>query len=718
MNPKTILKNTFGYDDFRPLQEEIINTILAKKDSVVIMPTGGGKSLCFQIPALIFDGLTIVISPLISLMKDQVQQLTELGINAVFLNSSLSPEDYRINEELIRNKKAKLLYVAPETLTMEKTLNLLNSVKVDCITVDEAHCISEWGHDFRPEYRQIADISLNFKNAVIAAFTATATPQVQEDITRNLKLKNPKKFVASFNRKNLYLQISPKTDPLTQTVNFLEKYPNQSGIIYCFSRRQVDELYEELHYRKFSVRPYHAGLSDAERKRHQEEFIKDDVQIIVATIAFGMGINKPNVRFVIHHDLPKNIESYYQEIGRAGRDGLQSHCLLLFGYGDISKINYFIDQKEDRERRIAKMHLDALIRYAESYNCRRVPLLSYFGENYTKENCGMCDNCNKEEKDLVDVTTEAQKFLSCIKRTGEIFGAMHIVDILRGSKSQKVLAKNHHLLSTYGIGKDISKEQWLSLSRQFIQRNIIEKDFEYGSLRVTELGKDVLKGNFKVKGKLIAEEFKYKAQKDVSLDYDNELFLLLKFKRKEIADKSNVPPYVIFPDKTLMEMATYFPQTEEMLNRIHGVGTQKLAKYGQTFLNVIRKYSSDNSIQEKLPVKKLRKVKPLKSNKRFMEIGNAYKECFSVEELSAKFAIQPKTIISHLTTYVREGNKINTDLLIDLIETNEEKQKEVFEAFEKLGVNYLRPVFDELKETVPYDNLHILRIIYLNKTIK
>ena len=378
MNHKAILKNTFGFDEFRPLQEDIINCILNKKDSLVIMPTGGGKSLCFQIPALIFKGLTIVISPLISLMKDQVQQLTEVGINAVFLNSSLSPEDYRINEELIKNNKTKLLYVAPETLTMEKTLNLLSSVKVDCITVDEAHCISEWGHDFRPEYRQIAEISLKFKDAVIAAFTATATPQVQDDIIKNLKLKTSKKFVASFNRKNLYLQIIPKFDPLTQTIEFLEKYPNQSGIIYCFSRRQVDELYEELSKRNFSVRPYHAGLSDDDRKRHQEEFIRDDVQIIVATIAFGMGINKPNVRFVIHHDLPKNIESYYQEIGRAGRDGIQAHCLLFFGYGDISKINYFIDQKEDKEKRIAKIHLDALIRYAEAYNCRRIPLLNYF----------------------------------------------------------------------------------------------------------------------------------------------------------------------------------------------------------------------------------------------------------------------------------------------------------------------------------------------------
>lgn len=714
MNPKTILKNTFGYNEFRPLQEDIIDSILKKDDSLIIMPTGGGKSLCFQIPALMFEGLTIVISPLISLMKDQVQQLTELGVDAVFLNSSLSTKDYRFNEELIQNNKVKLLYVAPETLAMEKTLNLLSSIKVDCLTVDEAHCISEWGHDFRPDYRQIADIRLKFKDAVTVAFTATATPQVQDDIIKNLRLKNPKKFVASFNRENLYLQITPKSDPLFQTINFLEKYPDQSGIIYCFSRKQVDELYEELHYRKYSVRPYHAGLSDAERKKHQEEFIKDDVQIIVATIAFGMGINKPNVRFVIHYDLPKNIESYYQEIGRAGRDGLRAHCLLLLGYGDISKINYFIDQKEDKERRIAKMHLDALIRYAELYSCRRIPLLNYFGEKYVKENCGMCDNCDKEEKDLVDVTTEAQKFLSCIKRTGEIFGAIHIVEVLRGSRSQKVINKNHHLLSTYGIGEDLSKEQWLHLSRQFLQRNIIEKDYEYGSLKLTELGTDVLKGNFEVKGKLVAEEFDYKVQKETSLDYDKKLFELLRSKRKEIADNIHVPPYVIFPDKTLIEMAAYFPQSEIYLKAIHGLGTQKLKRYGKIFLDVITRYCRTNNITEKLPVRhRIKKMTTIKRG-RFNEIGEAYKQCKTFEELISRFNIKRNTLVGHLTTYVREGNKINTDMLFKLVDTNEEKQKEVFKAFKKLEINYLKPVFDELKETVTYDDLRVLRICYIN----
>jgi len=714
MKSKTILKNIFGYDDFRPLQEDIINNILKKNDSLVIMPTGGGKSLCFQIPALIFDGLTIVISPLISLMKDQVQQLTELGINAVFLNSSLSIEDYRTNEELIRKNKVKLLYAAPETLIMEKTLNLLSTVKVDCITVDEAHCISEWGHDFRQEYRQISGIRTYFKTAVLTAFTATATPQVQGDIIQSLKLNNSKKFVASFNRDNLYLQVAPKSDPLGQTIGFLEKHPNQSGIIYCFSRRQVDELYEELNDRNYSVLPYHAGLSDTERKEHQEKFIKDDVQIIVATIAFGMGINKPNVRFVIHYDLPKNIESYYQEIGRAGRDGLRAHCLLLFGYGDISKINYFIDQKEDPEKRIAKMHLDALIRFAESYTCRRIPLLNYFGENYVNEKCGLCDNCENDDKDFVDVTTEAQKFLSCVKRTGEYFGVMHIVDVLRGSKSQKVLDKNHHTISTYAIGKDISKEQWLDLSRQFIQRNIIEKDFEYGSIKITSLGADVLKGNHKVEGKLITKESHYKVQKVSTPNFNNDLFVLLKSKRKKLADKSNIPPYVIFPDKTLIEMAKYLPQSERFLEDIHGVGKYKIQKYSKHFLPIIIKYCQSNNMIEKLRVTKRNKKKKTTKKAKYIEISEAYAECVSFEKLQNKFKVKPFTLISHLTTYVSEGNKINTDLLFSQIETNEEKQKEVFAAFDKFGADYLKPIFDELSETVSYDDLRILKICYLN----
>ncbi len=591
---KEILKEVFGYPEFRTLQKEVIANVLAKRDTLVIMPTGGGKSLCYQIPALIFEGLTIVVSPLISLMKDQVEQLTELGVNAVVLNSSLSAAEYEENVKLIKERKAKMLYVAPETLMMERTLNLLSSLKVDCLTIDEAHCISEWGHDFRPEYRQLADLRSRFPEAVTMALTATATPRVQRDITRTLSFAKSHVFIASFNRKNLFLQVIRKNDPFEQTLKFLRKRENQSGIIYCFSRKQVDELYERLHYLNFSVRPYHAGLSDAQRKKHQELFIKDDVQIIVATIAFGMGINKPNVRFVIHYDLPKNIESYYQEIGRAGRDGLNADCLLLFGYGDISKINYFIDQKEDeKERRIAKRHLNDLINYAESYECRRKPLLNYFGESYDKENCGMCDNCTKAKEELVDITIAAQKFLSCVVRTGEFFGAMHIVDILRGSKSQKVMNKGHDRLSTYGIGKEYSKEQWLHLSHQFLVKNIIRKDYEYGSLKVTEEGREVLQSKKKVFGKIKETEISAAPKESFDLFYDKELFEVLRIKRKEIADRFHFPPYVIFPDKTLIEMSAKYPTSTDKLTSIHGVGTVKLKKYGKEFVEAIINYLAE-----------------------------------------------------------------------------------------------------------------------------
>ncbi|PKL87616.1 MAG: DNA helicase RecQ, partial [Ignavibacteriae bacterium HGW-Ignavibacteriae-2] len=476
----TILNDVFGYKTFRPLQEKIIQSILHKKDALVIMPTGGGKSLCYQIPALIFEGLTIVVSPLISLMKDQVEQLHQLGIGAIFLNSSLNAEEYQNNIELLLNGKVKLLYVAPETLFMDKTIRLLDSIKVDCITVDEAHCISEWGHDFRPEYRKLAEVRNHFPETVCIAFTATATPRVQQDIIQSLKLKNAAEFIASFNRENLYLEIIPKTGGVDQTIKFLRKYPNQSGIIYCFSRKQVDSLYNDLLHAGYSVLPYHAGLKDEERKNNQELFIRDDVQIIVATIAFGMGINKSNVRFVIHYDLPKNIESYYQEIGRAGRDGLRSHCLLLFSYADILKIRYFINQKESKEKRIAEDHLNAMLDYAETGVCRRVPMLSYFGEKTNIKKCGMCDNCNSNEKDLVDVTIPAQKFLSCVKRTNEIFGASYIVDVLRGSKSDKVLNNGHDKLSTYNIGSEYTKKQWMYLSHQLIHNQLLESDPAYG----------------------------------------------------------------------------------------------------------------------------------------------------------------------------------------------------------------------------------------------
>ena len=596
---KTILGDVFGYDEFRPLQREIIGNVLKKRDTLVIMPTGGGKSLCYQIPALIFKGLTVVVSPLISLMKDQVEQLTELDVPAVFLNSSLSNEEYSRNVKLVKKNGVKLLYLAPEALLTPGMLSMLSSLQVDCLAIDEAHCISEWGHDFRPEYRQLVGVRFRFPSATCIALTATATPRVQEDIKSNLKFDASNEFIASFNRENLFIQITSKNSPVSQTIEFLKNYPDQSGIIYCFSRRQVDDLYEILQSKGYSVRPYHAGLSDIERARNQELFIRDDVQIIVATIAFGMGIDKPNVRFVIHFDLPKNIETYYQEIGRAGRDGLRAHCLLLFSYADIQKIKYFINQKDDHEQRVANIHLNSLLQFVETDECRRIPLLTYFGEDYSTEKCDMCDNCLAGERTFVDITVPAQKFLSCVKRTDEIFGANHIIDVLRGSQSKKVLKFGHANLSTYGIGKEYSRKQWFHLARQFIQKGLMIQDTKYGSLKLTRKAYDVLKGKESVSGILEEEHLNDRKREGKKYEYEHDhvLFEKLRKKRKELADKAGLPPYVIFPDKTLIEMAAFFPRSGESLLRIHGVGAVKYSKYGAIFLNIINEYCRDHHIE-------------------------------------------------------------------------------------------------------------------------
>ncbi len=593
---KHILKSVFGYDEFRPLQADIIENVLQGRDSLVIMPTGGGKSLCYQIPALIFPGLTIVVSPLISLMKDQVEQLTQMGVSAAFLNSSLALEEYRRNVKKVKQGAVKLLYVAPEALLRPNMLAMLSSMEVNCLTIDEAHCISEWGHDFRPEYRQLIAVRDRFPNAVCMALTATATPRVREDIKTSLGFKDSDEFVASFDRENLFIEIAPKLRPFDQLLEFIERFPGQSGIIYCFSRRQVDDLYEALKARSFSVRPYHAGLSDGDRTQNQELFIRDDAQIMVATIAFGMGIDKPNVRFVVHYDLPKNIESYYQEIGRAGRDGLPSHCLLLFSYGDIQKVKHFINRKEEHEQRIANIHLNAFIRLVETEVCRRQPLLDYFGEEYPQGNCGMCDNCLTDEKDLKDITIAAQKFLSCAKRTGERFGAGHIIDVLRGSEAKKVLKFGHQNLSTYGIGQDLSKRQWFHLSRQFVQKGLLIQDMEFGSLKLADKAWKVMKGKEKVLGRLEEDFAPTRPDRKPLEEYDRALFEILRNKRKELADRSNVPPYVIFPDKTLIEMASFLPQSNESLLDIHGVGTVKCEKYGLDFLNIIREYCTFHQI--------------------------------------------------------------------------------------------------------------------------
>ncbi len=585
------LREVFGYSSFRPLQEECILSVLKKQDTLLLMPTGGGKSLCYQIPALIFPGLTVVVSPLIALMQDQVDQLKAWGVEAEVLNSSLSLEAYRMNQLLVRAGRVKVLFLAPETLMKEDVLNLLEEAVVDFLVIDEAHCISEWGHDFRPEYRQLAAVRERFPQAVCLAVTATATPRVREDIVRSLRFSKARQMVASFNRPNLFYEVLPKQRPLAQVIDVLKRFAGQSGIIYCFSRRQVDDLTRHLRQAGYHALPYHAGLGDAVRRRHQQRFIRDDVPIMVATIAFGMGINKPNVRFVIHYDIPRNIESYYQETGRAGRDGLPAHCLLLFGYGDIRKVRFFIDQKEDKqERRVALGHLDAMVAYAETRQCRRKPLLGYFGETFAQERCGVCDNCARPRQEEVDLTPPARKFLACVARTGQRFGAKHVIDVLRGSRCQKVLQYEHQDLDVYAIGRDVSARAWQFFLRQFLEKGLLRKEEEFGVLKLTPRAVAVLKNQEKVMGYAPPAERKEAGRPKGDVEertYDETLLRRLKAKRKALADQQGVPPYVIFSDKSLIDMASRRPRDLMEFARVFGVGQKKLEVYGRVFLEVL-----------------------------------------------------------------------------------------------------------------------------------
>lgn len=728
-----VLQTTFGFENFRPLQEEVIASVLAGQDCVVIMPTGGGKSLCYQIPALIFEGLTLVVSPLISLMQDQVSQLVQLDIAARFLNSSLSAQQYNQILREIQDGLVKILYVAPETLVKSQVIGLLKTIAISCLAIDEAHCISEWGHDFRPEYRQLATLRGNFSGAVVLALTATATPRVREDINGNLALKQAKQFVGSFNRKNLYLQVKAKDEPVAQVLEMLKKYEGKSGIIYCATRRQVDELAGYLASQGVSVAPYHAGLADERRRKNQHDFVRDDLQIMVATVAFGMGIDKPNVRFVIHYDLPKNIEGYYQEIGRAGRDGLDAHCLLLFSYSDIHKINYFIEQKSESEKRLARIHLDAMVGYAESTICRRAPLLRYFGEAFeveeTEQGCGMCDNCMGGGQDLIDLTVPAQKFLSCVKRTGELFGIVHVIDVLLGSKNKKVLQHQHQNLSTYGIGLEYSKRQWSHLARQCLQHGLLTMDEKYGSVQLTVKSWEVLRGEVAFYGVVIAEEkVRPVLEKRVmpgTPDYDANLFAILRKRRKELADRANVPPYAVFPDRTLIELSAKLPREVGQLQGIHGIGKVKLEKYGAIFLEDICHYCEEQSIPAPiLPVgagvgggnlstfDRQQGRQPSGRKLRHVEVGELYAAGDSIAVLMSRYGVQANTIISHLERYAGEGGEVRPGGLRELLTLSPEQEQQVAKCFQELGTEALSPVREAVGGEIGYDELKIVRLLY------
>ncbi len=717
--PESILHTVFGYDTFRPLQREVIRNVLNKHDTLAIMPTGGGKSLCYQIPALIFPGLTVVVTPLISLMKDQVEQLHELGIPALFLNSSLSFEAYQENIQQVRSGQIKLLYVAPETLLTPRLLDLIGSLPFSCLTIDEAHCISEWGHDFRPEYRQLVELRQRFPQAVCLALTATATPRVREDIRSSLDFSSSDEFIASFNRPNLNIEVAPKNNPLDQTLDFLQKYKGQSGIVYCFSRRQVDTLSASLVRRGYSARPYHAGLPDDERRQNQELFIRDDVQIMVATIAFGMGINKPDVRFIVHYDLPKSIESYYQEIGRAGRDGIQADCLLLYSYGDVHKLRYFIDQRQESEREMSYKQLEALTRYAESMVCRRVPLLAYFGESFNADNCGMCDICLNGARQQMDITIPAQKFLSCVVRTGELFGAAHISDVLLGSKNQKVLKFGHQELSTYGIGQELTRKQWFHIGRQLVQKGMLTEEPRYHSLKLSEKGAQVLKTRQPVLGVVQAElPARKPAPKTGQIDHDARLFEVLRAKRKELSDAAGIPPYVIFSDRTLYEMAAYFPRSTQSLLKIHGIGQVKAERYGQVFLAIVQDFCQEHGLAEQtrpsrqpLPAGQINmELKP-----RLLEVAEAYNAGASVEALADAYQVKLETILDHLWQFERNGGSLRySDDFMKLAEADPAIQARALAALQELGTGLLKPVYEALGGALNYDQLRLLRLHYLS----
>lgn len=607
---ESILREVFGYDKFRAHQEQIIRSVLAGQDSLVVMPTGGGKSLCYQVPALVFKGVTVVVSPLISLMQDQVGQLHQAGIAAAALNSDMNYDVRSSVMKRVRDGQIRLLYIAPETLKKPEILLMLDQSAVKCIAVDEAHCISEWGHDFRPEYRELADIRERYPDAVCIALTATATPRVQRDISSQLRMRENAVFISSFDRENLFLQVKAKADASAQVLEFIHQRDGQAGIVYCGTKRGVDELVDFLVGAGISAVGYHAGMDAKLKAENQRRFLHEDVQIMVATIAFGMGIDKPNVRFVIHYNLPHDIESYYQQIGRAGRDGFRADCLLLYAPGDAVLVRKEIGPGSNGERAKRRSRLSSLMRWAESGECRRRAILQYFGEDEIADSCTMCDNCTGSEAETVDMTSEARKFLLCVQQTGERFGVEHVINVLRGSRNKKIFVWKHDKLSTYQSGADVSVNDWKNLAGEFLRQRVIERD-DLQSLRLTGRGRAILGGaSFqgiphlqqykptpapeKVVAKRLSDDSPSGSRRENLDKPDKGLFDHLRMLRKRLADEKGMPPYIVFSDRALREMAALKPASEAEFLDINGVGQYKLEHYGGIFLPEIKKYCELN----------------------------------------------------------------------------------------------------------------------------
>ncbi len=589
---QTVLQNVFGYQQFRQGQQEVIEATLAGKDTLVIMTTGGGKSLCYQVPALCLEGITLVISPLISLMKDQVDQLLTNGIEAAYLNSTQTLEEQRAVEQKALNGQLKLLYLSPEKVMTQGFYHFISHCKISFIAVDEAHCVSQWGHDFRPEYTLLGNLRNTFPNIPLMALTATADPTTRADILLHLRLNNPHTYLGSFDRPNIRYTVQEKFKPMEQLAKFIAGQKGKSGIVYCNSRKKVEEITEKLSARNISVMGYHAGMSVQQRETVQNAFQRDNIQVVVATVAFGMGINKSNVRFVVHFDLPRSIESYYQETGRAGRDDLPSQAVMFYDPADYAWLQKMLLEEPESEQRDIKQHkLQAIGAFAESQTCRRLVLLNYFGES-RQEPCKNCDICLDPPRKY-DGLVDAQKVMSVIYRTGQAFGMHYIISVLRGLNHQKIRQYGHDQLSVYGIGKDQSQDYWVSVIRQLIHLGLIKQNIVNNSaLQLTEEARPVLRSEMRLELATPRLTFSASAysQKQTAARYDKDLFARLRFLRKQIADKENIPPYVVFNDATLEEMAQFTPTTKAEMLDINGVGERKLERFGDAFMNLIQSH--------------------------------------------------------------------------------------------------------------------------------
>jgi len=718
MTPQETLQKYFGYSNFRHHQEAIIEHVLSGQDVMALMPTGGGKSLCYQLPAVLLKGLTIVISPLIALMKDQVDSLNVSGIPAAFLNSAQTPEEQRQLVEKLKHNQIKLLYLAPERLfgTENKLVPFLKTLNVVQIAIDEAHCISQWGHDFRPEYLMLAQLKNEFPNVPVIALTATADKLTQKDILEKLNLHRPAAFVSSFNRANITYRVIPKKSSFKQLISFLKERPDESGIIYCLSRKSTEDLAADLKDEGFAAEAYHAGLNNEVKAKNQEAFLRDDVKIIVATIAFGMGINKSNVRYVVHVDLPKNIEGYYQETGRAGRDGLASEALLLYSPGDAGKLQHFarIEGNEEQSR-IMLNKLNDMVKYCQLQSCRRQYLMNYFDEAFPP-NCGSCDVCLTEFKRF-DGTLIAQKALSAVSRLNERFGVNYVIDFLRGSKNEKI-REEHKQLKTYGIGADISKVDWQRYIRELITLEYLQvTDDGYPVLKLTGQSSLVLKGIQKVE--FIETQITEEHHTEAAPPHEAELLSRLKNTRRDIAELENVPAYIIVSDATLLEMATYLPQSLDELRLISGFGDVKLARYGRELLQPVKDYCKAKGLESKIAYKSPKRERKTKTERPARtprsgtdtrtETFNLYRQGKNAMEIAAARGLSQVTIESHLSYFVQTGDLDVKELVA------ETKLPIIIEAVENYGAERLAPLKEILGDAYSYGEIKAV-ISWMNKS--